>query len=165
MSDTALDLILASWDRHSRILANLVGRVSDKNALVQSSGDGSTIAGHLAHIHETRYWWLGQVAPELREPLGEVFRQDGERWIPIDDLNEIKRQLALSSDAVLTAVRSKIEAGASKVGPYSHAIFFLQHMLWHEGYHFGLVVVALRNAGEEPSEEWEEANVWGIWRS
>jgi hypothetical protein len=37
-------------------------------------------------------------------------------------------------------------------------------MIWHEGWHVGLIFLALRLAGEEPKQEWEEANVWGEWR-
>jgi hypothetical protein len=37
-------------------------------------------------------------------------------------------------------------------------------MVWHEGYHAGLILLALRNAGQEPTEEWDEYNIWALWR-
>jgi len=165
MGTAELDLVLEAWHRHTRILGNLAGLATPEAAQLRSSADGSTIAGHLCHIHETRYGWLGEVSKEHQAKLGEVFREVDGSWVPIEDLDEIKRQLAISAEAVPAAVRSLVDAGQTRVGPYSHPTFFLQHMLWHEGYHFGLITLALRNGGLEPSEEWEEENVWGIWRS
>ncbi len=38
-------------------------------------------------------------------------------------------------------------------------------MVWHEGWHAGIILLALRLNGREPAEQWEETNLWGIWRS
>ena len=38
-------------------------------------------------------------------------------------------------------------------------------MVWHDGWHVGLIFLALRLNGQEPPEEWEEPNVWGQWRT
>jgi hypothetical protein len=38
-------------------------------------------------------------------------------------------------------------------------------MVWHDGWHVGLIFLALRLNGQEPREEWEEPNVWGLWRT
>ncbi len=165
LADSHLNALLQSWDRQSRILLNLASLVTEENRRTKSSDDSSAIDMHLCHIHESRYWWLGKVSSKHQATLGDVVRQEGDGWVPIDDLDEIRTELGVSAKAVRDAVEEVMTAGGGPVGPYSHPFYFMQHMLWHEGYHFALVLLALRNAGCEPSEEWEEQNVWGIWRS
>jgi uncharacterized damage-inducible protein DinB len=157
--------LLASWERQTRILTNLFGLIGEEERGLKASVDGWPVVEHLAHIHEVRYGWLSKASKPHAAELGEVFEQHGEEWKPIADLDEIKRQLALSAAAVGNAVRELIAAGAGRVGPYSHPVHFLQHMIWHEGYHFAILTLALRLAGKEPGGEWEEENVWGVWRS
>ena len=115
-----------------------------------------TIAEQLCHVHRVRCGWLGKVSPLHQARVGELS--------PTSELFEIKNQLALSALAVRDATAEALARGTTKFGPYDHPVFFLQHMLWHEGYHFALISLALRNAGAEPSEDWEKTNVWGIWR-
>lgn len=160
-----LDQILESWDRQAQMLVNLCTLVTDENRKTKSSPDGWPIDEHLCHVHDTRYYWIGQAAPGKGKEIGEVYEKVGEEWQPIPDLEEIKRQLPISAKSVREAVREAILAGSVEAGPYSSPIMFLQHMLWHEGYHFSLILLALRNAGCEPSEDWEDVNVWGLWRT
>ena len=71
--------------------------------------------------------------------------------------------------AVQASTQGRIEA--SNQSPSQHpgctntAVLFLQHMVWHDGWHVGLIFLALRLNGQEPPEEWEEPNVWGQWRT
>ena len=162
---SAVNAIMESWERQTRILANLCSRIGEDERALKPSEDGWPIYAQLCHIHEVRQGWLTDVSPEIAATLGEVYTQNGETWTPITDLDEIKRQVALSSEAVGRAVREHLEAGSGRVGPYSHPIQFLQHMIWHDGWHFALITLALRLGGKEPSDEWEEENVWGVWRS
>lgn len=157
--------ILESWDRQVRILTNMFGQIGEEERGLKISDEGWPLDEHLCHIHECRYGWLNKVSPSHAAQLGDVLEQRGDQWVPISDLHEIKRQLALSGAVVGAAVRELIEAGAGQVGPYSHPVHFLQHMFWHEGYHFAVLNTALRLAGKHPGEDWEEANVWGILRS
>lgn len=157
--------LLASWDRHTRILSNLCTRIGAEERNLKASEDGSTLVGYLCHIHECRHEWLGTISPTHAALFGDVLERKGDAWTPISDLYEIKRQLNVSGQAVVDAVRDLIDAGKSQVGPYDHPVYFLQHMLWHESGHFAIMMLALRLAGKEPDEQWEEDNVWGIWRS
>ena len=159
------DVLLQSWDRQTEILTHLADLIDESTKNAKPSPYGWTITEHLAHIHETRYSWLRTVSKPDADTVGEVYENIDGKFIPISDLNEIRNQLGLSAYAVRNAVQTCLENDVAHVGPYSHPIFFLQHMLWHEGYHFGLIVLALRNAGAEPTEDWQEENVWGIWRS
>jgi uncharacterized damage-inducible protein DinB len=157
--------LLHSWDRHCTILNNLCGIIGEEESRLKAAPDRSSIGEHLCHIHEVRNYWLNQVSPQHAEPLGAVYTQQGDEWIPITDLEEIRRQLRLSGPAVREAVRALIEAGVEQVGPYTHPVQFLQHMLWHEAGHYSSIMLALHLGGKEPDEAWEEANVWGAWRT
>lgn len=159
------NILLESWDRQTRILDNLIALITPDLLQAKPSPDGMTLLEHICHVHQVRRYWLREVAPERLAGFDRVVREVNGDWVEIDDLDEIKRQLTLSAAAVREAVRDLMEQKVTQIGPYSHPAFFLQHMVWHEGYHFALILLALRLAGIEPSVEWEEENVWAIWRS
>lgn len=161
MNDSVL---LESWDRQCQIISSLADRINESNRNVKPSPDGMPLAEQLAHIHAVRHGWLGEVSSDHASTLGSTFLKINGAWAPIDDLGEIKHQLNLSAKVVRDAVKQALEDSQGKTGPYDHPIFFLQHMIWHEGWHAGLIMLGLRLAGEEPPEEWEERNIWGVWR-
>ena len=70
-----------------------------------------------------------------------------------------------SASAVRQALAEALQEGRVKVGGYDHPVFFLQHLVFHEGWHIALIFLAFRLAGQEIPEEWEEARVWGEWRT
>lgn len=157
------DALLDSWDRQCRIVEALASKVDESNRHVKPSEDGWSLDHQLAHIHLVRRFWLSQVDPERGKALPETF-VDG--WTtPITDLGEIKRALKASDKAIRDAVEELLRKEPAPVGGYDHPVLFLQHMVWHEGWHVGLLFLGLRLAGQEPAEEWEEANVWGEWRT
>ncbi len=157
------EALLDSWDRAVRILDAVGGLVDEGTRGALPSPDGWPLDHHLAHVHAVRREWLAAVAPERAAALGESF-VDG--WTtPIADLNEIRSLLAASASAVRETAREGLQRGIVPFGPYENPALFLQHMVWHEGWHVGLLMLGLRLAGREPTEEWEEANVWGEWRT
>lgn len=158
-----VDALLDSWDRQCRIVEAVASRIDEGNRDAKPSEDGWPLYHQLAHIHLVRRYWLSQVSPERGKALPETFT-DG--WTtPIQDLDEIKASLRLSAQAVRDGFRELMENGTGAVGGYDHPVLFLQHMVWHEGWHVGLIFLALRLNGQEPPEEWEEPNVWGQWRT
>ena len=158
-----LSALLESWDRQCRIMDAVASRVDESNRKVKPSEDGWPLDRQLAHVHAVRKGWLTQIAPERGAALGETFNAD---WTaPLDDLDAIKAQLKASAVAIREAMAELLTDGTGAIGGYDHPVLFLQHMVWHEGWHVGLIFLALRRAGQEPSEEWEEANVWGEWRT
>jgi uncharacterized damage-inducible protein DinB len=160
-----LDVVLDSWDRQCRIVDNLFDLIDDGLKVQRPSEDGMPIVEQFAHIHNTRRFWLANVSPEHIEGYGRSYVQVGEEdWEPLQDLAELRELLRRSGEAVRDATEEGLKSGRTPFGGYDHPVLFLQHMLWHEGYHFALIVLALRLAGAEPSEEWEEAHVWGLWR-
>lgn len=157
------EAILSSWDRQARIVDAIAGLVTEANRMAKPSEDGWSLDHQLAHIHLVRRYWLSQVAPERAKTLPNTF-VDG--WTtPIADLDAIKAALAASTPAIRAAMEEALAGEGAPVGGYDHPVLFLQHMIWHEGWHVGLMLLALRLAGHEPAEEWEEANVWGEWRT
>lgn len=160
-----LDVLLQSWDRQCTIIDNLFQLVTDDVKGQKPSKDGMAIYEQFAHIHNTRRWWLSQTSPEHLEGYGRSYVQVSEDdWKPIEDLAELRSLLKQSAKGVRDATEQAVQKGQVQFGGYDHPVFFLQHMLWHEGYHFALIMLALRLSGIDPGEEWEEPNVWGLWR-
>lgn len=161
------EALLESWDRQCRIVAAVASLVTEENRHAKPSEDGMSLDGQLAHMHNTRKFWLKQIDPERAEPLGRSYADD--QGTPIADLDALKSYLKASGAAVRESVRAGLAKGIAPMkGPhatYDNPVLFLQHMLWHDGWHIGLIFLGLRLNGQEPPEEWEEPNVWGQWRT
>jgi uncharacterized damage-inducible protein DinB len=160
------EALLDSWDRQCRIVDSVASLIDDENRDAKPSEDGWSIDRHLAHMHGTRRYFLSQVAPQHAEGLIRASIDD--EGTPLPDLNAIKDCLKASGKAVRDAVAEGLEKGGPMQGGhavYENAVLFLQHMVWHDGWHIGLIFLALRLNGQEPPEEWEEPNVWGLWRT
>ncbi len=156
------EALLDSWTRQCRIVKAAADLIDESNRHFKPSEDGWPLDHQLAHIHLVRRYWLSQAVPALGSALPETF-SDG--WTtPITDLDAIKHSLDLSADAVAAGFRHWMTSGGGPSGGYDNPVLFLQHMVWHEGWHVGLIFLALRLAGQEPTEEWSEENVWGEWR-
>ncbi len=158
-----VDALLDSWDRQCRIVEAIASKVDESNRHLKPSEDGWSLDFHLAHMHSVRHYFLTNVDPERGKQLGSSFT-DG-LTTPISDLAEIKSLLNQSGPAVRESVKEALENGVEKFGWYDNPVLFLQHMVWHEGWHVGLITLALRLAGQEPAEEWAESKVWGEWRT
>lgn len=162
-----LDALLDSWDRQCAIVDSVASLINETNRGAKPSEDGWPITQHLAHMHGVRRFWLSQVAPDHAADLSGSYADD--QGTPLADLDAIRANLAASGTAVREAVRQALEAGGGPMtGPnatYDNPVLLLQHMIWHDGWHVGLIFLALRLIGEEPSEEWDEPNVWGRWRT
>lgn len=142
-----------------RDLAALVEE--DVRSAVPSEG-GWPLDRQLAHIHGVRREWLGTIDPDRAAALPDTFT-DGWRT-PIDDLDAIKAALDASAAAIRDVLQEALARPVAPVGRYDSPAIFLGHMTWHEGWHVGLIVLALRRAGKEPSEEWQETTFWERWR-
>jgi uncharacterized damage-inducible protein DinB len=46
---------------------------------------------------------------------------------------------------------------------YDHPLLFLQHMIWHDGYHHGQIKLALKLAGHPFDDEQIGALTWDVW--
>lgn len=158
-----VDALLESWDRQARMVENVAALVNESNRNLKPSEEGWPLDHHLAHIHKVRQFWLSKVSPNRAAGLRDSFVNDWED--PIQDLATIKANLEESNRAICEAIAECLKDGVDQVGGYDHPVLFLQHMIWHEGWHVGLLFLGLRRADQEPSEEWEEKHIWGLWRS
>ena len=152
--------LLDSWDRQSRIVLAVASRVTDANRRV-TPPEGWPLDRNLAHVHNVRQGWLETVAPKRAESLATMMLDDDGQIAA--SLEEIHQNLEASAAAIRAFLGETLNE-SGPVGGYDHPVFFLQHMVWHEGWHVGLLMLGLRLAGEEPPEEWEDAHVWGEWR-
>ena len=143
---------------------SMASLVHEGNRKVKPAEDTSALDMQLCHINRTRKYWLSQTDESKLAHLGVVVREENDEWVPIDDLDEIRAQLKLSAKAVRDTFTEALQAGDGKLGPYDHPVLFLQHLVWHEGWHVGLIRLGLATAGEEPTEEWEEKHIWELWR-
>ncbi|MBS1715793.1 MAG: DinB family protein [Armatimonadetes bacterium] len=162
---TPTEALLDSWNRQCRIVDNMARIVTPDLLDAKPSEDGWTVAFHLAHIHGTRRYWHMNAAG-LDAPVGPSLYTftEGQDPVPSRDIEEIRARLAESAKLVHDWVAEQVGSGAQKVGNYDHPVYYLQHMVWHEGWHVALLMLAFRLAGQEPDEEWECANVWDLWR-
>src|SRR5438105_12941069 len=103
------EALLDSWDRQCRIVEAVASLVDETNRHVKPSEDGMPLDGQLAHMHNTRKFWLSQVAPERAASLGRAYADD--QGTPIADLNAIKSYLKASGEAVRDVVYEGIEKG------------------------------------------------------
>lgn len=158
-----VDMFLESWDRQARMMNSLAGLVGEQIQNQRPSEDGMSLIEQLAHVVLVRREWLHSAAPQYVSRLHPTIKWTGESWEITASLDEIREQLVLGAQAVRDAAAEGIEKGG-KFGPYDHAVFFIQHMVWHEGYHAALILLALRNAGFDPTDEWMETHVWELWR-
>ena len=46
---------------------------------------------------------------------------------------------------------------------YDHPLLLLQHMLWHEGYHYGQIKLALKLAGRPMANADAGPISWRVW--
>jgi len=160
------EMLLDSWDRQCQIVTAVASRVTEQNRHAKPSPDGFSLAEQLCHMHGVRRYFLSQVAPRLFDALGGSITDD--EGTPHPDLEVLRQNLRDSGAAVRQAVKEALERGGPMRGEnvtYDNAVLFLQHMVWHDGWHVGLIMLALRLNGDEPPEEWEEAELWGLWRT
>jgi uncharacterized damage-inducible protein DinB len=119
--------------------------------------DSPSIARLFTHIHFCRLVFIQEDAPECARALPE-----GE-WREEQDRNRIAQWLEESAEAVREAVEGRLAAGQHFNKRYDHPLLFLQHMLWHEGYHHGQIKLALKLAGQPLGDEEVGPLTWDLW--
>ena len=152
-----LESLLDSWDRNNTILLNLLHAVPE-GALDVKAIEGSPSVGEMfMHIHYVRLVFVSEDAPEFARELPE------EEWRSERNSSRMSQMLNDSAKAVREAVKSKVETVGHMNLHYDHPVLFLQHMIWHEGYHHGQIKLALKLAGRTISDEQAGPGTWGVW--
>jgi uncharacterized damage-inducible protein DinB len=152
-----LEALLDSWDRNNAILVNLL-RAIPEDRLDARATEGSPSVGELfAHIDFVRLIFVQEDAPEFARDLPE------KEWAAEHDRDRMAQRLAGSAMAVRNAVKSRLEAGRGMNLHYDHPVLFLQHMIWHEGYHHGQIKLALKLTGHPIPNEQAGPFTWRVW--
>src|SRR5437868_12635306 len=95
------EALLDSWDRQCRIVDAVMSRIDDSNKRIKPSEDGWELDKQLAHMHNTRKFFLKNIAPEFAVPLGKSYID--EEGTPVQDLEELKSMVKASGAAVRQA--------------------------------------------------------------
>lgn len=152
-----LDALLDSWDRNNTILLNLLCVLPEGGLDARGTEDSPSVAQLFAHIHYVRLVFISEDAPEFARELPEA------EWLDERDRTRLAQMLNDSAQAVRDAVRSRVEANKDMHLHYNHPILFLQHMVWHEGYHHGQIKLALKAAGRPIPNEAAGPVTWRVW--
>jgi uncharacterized damage-inducible protein DinB len=158
-----LEPLLDSYQRNNTILLNLLNALPEGGLEANAMAGSPSVAKLFTHIHDVRYFFVSQTAPEFASNIPELF-QEGAEHNPA----RITQMLNDSAKAVRDAVKSRIKAGQKLKGKnvtYDHPILLLQHMLWHEGYHVGQIKLALKAIGFVMNDEDEMNTIWNLWRT
>jgi uncharacterized damage-inducible protein DinB len=156
-NQSLFEVLLDSWDRNNAILVNLLRALPEGGLETKATQDSPSVAEMFTHIHYVRLVFLSEDAPEFAGTLPET------EWLAERDPNRIAQMLNESAKAVREAVKSKVEKGQDMQLHYDHPILFLQHMIWHEGYHHGQIKLALKIAGHPVSDETAGPVTWDVW--
>jgi uncharacterized damage-inducible protein DinB len=154
-----LDALLDSWDRNNTILVNLLRALPEDVLGVRAMADSPTVAQLFTHIHFVRLVFVVENAPELAADL------PAEEWADERDPARIAAMLEASARVVRDAVKGRLQSGRGMDLHYDHPILFLQHMIWHEGYHHGQVKLSLKAAGRPVPDDDAGPLTWGVWMS
>jgi uncharacterized damage-inducible protein DinB len=104
-----------------------------------------------------RLIFLSEDAPEFTGTLPQ------REWVNEGNSDRIAEELERSARAVREAVESRIRSDQAMNVHYDHPLLYLQHMIWHEGYHHGQIKLALKVAGGPFDDEEIGPVTWDIW--
>jgi uncharacterized damage-inducible protein DinB len=152
-----LEALLDSWERNNAILVNLLRGLPEGGLYVRTMEGSLTVAELFTHIHFVRLVFLSEDAPAFAPELPQ------KEWVNEGDPKRIEQMLNDSATAVRDAVKSIIENGRAMTVHYDHPVLFLQHMIWHEGYHHGQIKLALKLSGHPLNDDEIGPATWGVW--
>ena len=154
-----LPILLDAWDRNQRILVNLLRALPAGGLAARAMADGPTVASLFAHAHYVRLAFVEENVPE------RALAVPAEEWADGRDPARIEADLDASARAVREAVLARLASGAPLDRHYDHPVLFLQHMIWHEGYHHGQIKLALKSSGLPLADREVGRGTWGVWMS
>jgi uncharacterized damage-inducible protein DinB len=160
-TQSLLEALLDSWDRNNTILVNLLRALPNRGLEARAMQSSPSVTEMFTHIHYVRLVFVSEDAPEFA--LGLANSLPEEEWVAERDPDRIAQLLNHSAGVVRAAVKNKVEAGRDMDLHYDHAILFLQHMIWHEGYHHGQIKLALKLAGHPITDAQAGPVTWGVW--
>lgn len=153
-----LAALLDSWDRNNTILVNLLRALPEGTLDLRPLDDSPSIAQMMIHMHYCRLVFVLEATPEFAREMPR------DEWNAASaDVASVAAMLNESAAAVREAVKNRLETGRETAAHYDHPILFLQHFIWHEGYHHGQIKLALKRAGRAFDDEEIGAVTWDVW--
>jgi uncharacterized damage-inducible protein DinB len=152
-----LEALLDSWDRNNTILVNLLRALPEGGLEARAMEGSPSVARLFTHMHYVRLVFISEDAPEFSKDM-----PDGE-WKDERDRDRLAQMLNESAQAVRDAVKGRLESGRAMNIHYDHPILFLQHMIWHEGYHHGQIKLALKVTGRPLANQDAGPVTWRVW--
>ena len=157
--DNLLAAVLDSWDRNNRILVNLLRALPPGALDARVMPTSPSISEMFMHMVYVRLVFVSEDAPNHAVPLPP------REWLPESDPGRIAAGLDSSARVVGAAVEDCLRSGRPMQQHYDHPLLFLQHMIWHEGYHHGQIKLALKLGGHPFDDEEIGPLTWDIWMS
>ena len=154
---TLLEALLDSWDRNNTILVNLLRALPQDSLDARARRDGPSVAQMFTHMHFVRLVFVSEDTPEFATTL------PAEELVVERDAGRIAEMLNESAEVVRNAVKNRVETNQDMKIHYDHPVLFLQHMIWHEGYHHGQIKLALKMANHPLSDDEAGPITWDVW--
>ena len=162
-----LDLILASFDRNSRVNRAMLDAITFDELDITDGRGGRTLGELLGELAEFRYGWLMAVSPAHAEGIPSVVEGDEAAYeVTAQSMEEFAEAFDRGDAAARRAVLEAVAEGRSFGRAYgSHPAHFLQHILVHDAHHRGQIMTLLRQGGRT-SEQMDALDraTWPIWR-
>lgn len=152
-----LTALLDSWDRNNTILTNLLRAIPSDQLSLRATETSLSIIETFLHMHYTRVELVAENAPEFAPALPRP------NWREERDVNRIMAMLNESANTVAEAVKARLQSGEPMGLHYDHPILFLQHMIWHDGYHHGQIKLALKQHGHALEDMEIGKVIWHVW--
>ena len=127
MDDTSIaEQLVETWEIHARINLYLLDAIPAEALRDVSVSRGRTVGEQFAHVHNVRFMWLKEAAPELLEILAKVEKDAA------SDPALLRGSLQASGAAVSALLRRALAAGGKVRGFKPHAAAFLGYLIAHE---------------------------------
>jgi uncharacterized damage-inducible protein DinB len=153
-----LDDVLDSWDRNNAILVNLLRLIPEGGLDARATPDAPTVSKMFTHIHYVRLVLVEENAPELA-----TVATPKEEWRTEHDRERLANALNESAKVVRSVAKNRLETGRPMQVHYDHPLLFLQHLIWHEGYHHGQIKLLLKQAGHPVPDDVAGPVTWDVW--
>lgn len=157
MDQDLLSAVVAAWDRNDRIALNLLRSVPPTALGLRATPTSPSVVEMFSHIVYVRLIFVAEDAPEY------ATAPQAREWLHVKDRERLASGLESSARTVAIAVQDRLQTGQPMLLHYDHPLLFLQHMIWHEGYHHGQIKLALKIAAQPLKDEQAGPLTWGIW--
>lgn len=136
-----LEALLDSWDRNNQILVELLYALPEGGLTARAMEGSPSVAETISHLHYVRMVQVEEDAPEWAGPVPTV------EWLDERDIPRLAAWLQESALTVRRATAARVAAGKDMDLHFDHPILLLQHLLWHEAYHYGQIKLTLKLTG------------------